>query len=347
MAQVVGEAVPALRIRCAEIPYTVSPGDAPILIGRELPAQIRIDDPRISRVHARLEVDGDHWVVTDAGSTNGTFVDGVRIDAVDVFDTMTLRLGHADGIPVTVTVDRTAAGTTTAVGIDVDVARAGAAVAERREELGHPRRRLEAEGVIGQQALADFESGRGWPSDEVLARLEQFLHWPAGTIAAVRAGSPAPEDESTEILSDTVQVAVLVDAADLALANIRAKMEIAPPQHDPGYDEYVSALLFDLRGLETMARNAGRTTHRPDAAVVLGDIRRTYTELMVRAAGAPGAPLSRRLYAARHTAELTVEETADAAGVSAAAVTDAESGRYVDAGETAALEALVRRLAAR
>ncbi|BCI50769.1 hypothetical protein NIIDNTM18_00470 [Mycolicibacterium litorale] len=343
MVQVAGEAVPALRIRCGDVLYTVDPAEAPILLGRELPSQIRIDDPRVSRVHARIDVDGDHWVVTDAGSRNGMFVDGQRIDSVDVLDRATVRLGHADGIAVTVTVDEAAVGASTAV----DVARAGAAVSDRREELGHPRRRLEADGVIGQQALADFESGRLWPSDEVRARLEQFLQWPPGTIAAVRAGAPVPEDDSTEILSDTVQVAVMVDAADLALANVRSRIETAPPQHDPTYDEYVSALLFDLRGLETMARNAGRTIHRPDAAVVLSEIRRTYNDLMVRAAQAPGAPLSRRLYAVRHTAELTVEETADAAGVSADAVTDAEAGQYVDPTETAALEALVRRLAAR
>jgi DNA-binding XRE family transcriptional regulator len=139
----------------------------------------------------------------------------------------------------------------------------------------------------------------------------------------------------------------MVDAAYIALGNVRARIENAPPQHDSGYDDYVTALLFDLRGLETMARNAGKTTHRPDAAVVLSDIRRTYNELMVRAAQAPGAPLSRRLYAARRTAELTVEETADAAGVSVEAVSAAEAGDYVDPTESAALEALVRRLAAR
>ncbi|WP_197375879.1 FHA domain-containing protein [Mycolicibacterium baixiangningiae] len=347
MVQVAGEAVPALRIRCGDVPYSIGPGDAPILIGRELPAQIRVDDPCISRIHARVDVSGGHWVVTDAGSTNGMFVDGRRVDSVDVYDTATVRLGHAEGTAVTLTVDDTAAGTATTIDIDIGIARAGAAVADRREELGHTRRRLESDGIIDQQALADFEVGRLWPSEDVRARIEQFLKWPAGALAAVRAGSSAPEDESTEILSDTVQTAVMVDAADIALGNVRARIENAPPQHDSGYDDYVTALLFDLRGLETMARNAGKTTHRPDAAVVLSDIRRTYNELMVRAAQAPGAPLSRRLYAARHTAELTVEETADAAGVSVDAVTDAESGRYVDPTESATLEALVRRLAAR
>jgi hypothetical protein len=43
---------------------------------------------------------------------------------------------------------------------------------------------------------------------------------------------------------------------------------------------------------------------------------------------------------------LTVEETADAAGVSVETVTDAEAGYAVNATAAAALEALLRRLAA-
>jgi transcriptional regulator with XRE-family HTH domain len=351
MVQGAGDTVPALRIRCGDNSYTLVPGDAPILIGRELPAQVLVDDPRISRIHARVAVSGDHWVVSDAGSTNGMFLDGRRVESAEVRVTATIRLGHADGPTVTLTVDETAVQHETATNLDVavesDVADAGAAVADRREELGFTRRRLAADGVMDPQALADFEAGRQWPSDDALARLEERLKWPPGTIAAVRAGSPVPEDESTEILSDTVQLAVMVDAADLALTNVKARINRAPPQADPGYDEYVTALLFDLRGLETMARNASKTTRRPDAAVVLRDIRRTYNDLMVRAAQAPGAPLSRRLYAARHSAELTVEETADAAGVSVEAVTDVEAGDTVDDAAAAALEALLRRLAAR
>lgn len=344
--QGVGEPVPALRIRCGEIPYTLVPGDAPILIGRELPAQIRLDDPRISRVHARIAVDGDHWVMSDAGSTNGVFVDGEQVYSVEIRDTVTARLGHAEGTTITLTVDGAAGHDGTAVDIDVGIARAGVAVADRREELGFTRRRLEADGVVDQQTLADFEAGRRWPSDDARARLEEHLNWAPGAIAAVRAGSPAPEDESTEILSDTVQMAVMVDAAYIGLGNVKARIDKAPSQDDAAYDDYIAALLFDLRGLEKMAHNAGSTCRRPDVAVVLRDIRRTYNTLMMRAAQAPDAPLSRRLYAARHAAELTVEETADAAGVSVEAVTDAEAG-HVEATAAAALEALVRRLADR
>jgi DNA-binding NtrC family response regulator len=39
----------------------------------------KLDDGRISRHHARVELDGLRWLVTDLGSHNGTFADGRRI----------------------------------------------------------------------------------------------------------------------------------------------------------------------------------------------------------------------------------------------------------------------------
>jgi pSer/pThr/pTyr-binding forkhead associated (FHA) protein len=39
-----------------------------------------VDDPRVSQHHARLEWVHDHWELKDLASTNGTFVDGHKID---------------------------------------------------------------------------------------------------------------------------------------------------------------------------------------------------------------------------------------------------------------------------
>ena len=50
-----------------------------IEIGRGEESAIRIDEPLVSRRHARLERRGDSWVVCDLDSTNFTRVNGQRI----------------------------------------------------------------------------------------------------------------------------------------------------------------------------------------------------------------------------------------------------------------------------
>ncbi len=48
-------------------------------VGRDEKAAIRIDEPLVSRRHARIERRGDAWVVADLGSTNFTRVNGQRV----------------------------------------------------------------------------------------------------------------------------------------------------------------------------------------------------------------------------------------------------------------------------
>jgi diguanylate cyclase (GGDEF)-like protein len=49
-------------------------------IGRGLQADVRINDEGISRTHALVELDAGHYYLSDAGSTNGTFANGKRVD---------------------------------------------------------------------------------------------------------------------------------------------------------------------------------------------------------------------------------------------------------------------------
>jgi two-component system cell cycle response regulator len=59
--------------------FSVREGET--LIGRGKEAHVRVDDPGASRVHARIALDGDeHYVLEDMRSTNGTFVQGLRVD---------------------------------------------------------------------------------------------------------------------------------------------------------------------------------------------------------------------------------------------------------------------------
>lgn len=56
------------------------PMRARVLLGRHAPCDIRIDAPKISGQHARLQWVDDGWEVRDLGSRNGTFVDGRRLE---------------------------------------------------------------------------------------------------------------------------------------------------------------------------------------------------------------------------------------------------------------------------
>ena len=45
-----------------------------MVVGREEPADVVVDEPLVSRSHARLERRGEAWFVIDLGSTNYTRV---------------------------------------------------------------------------------------------------------------------------------------------------------------------------------------------------------------------------------------------------------------------------------
>jgi diguanylate cyclase (GGDEF)-like protein len=54
-------------------------GDTPVLLGRDIKADICIDDASVSRHHARFQPEGDGFCVVDLQSTNGTSVNKVPV----------------------------------------------------------------------------------------------------------------------------------------------------------------------------------------------------------------------------------------------------------------------------
>jgi pSer/pThr/pTyr-binding forkhead associated (FHA) protein len=59
-------------------------GSGGATLGRSRQSDVVVDDPNVSRTHAELRPRGGSWVLTDLGSTNGSSVNGRRIDAPTV-----------------------------------------------------------------------------------------------------------------------------------------------------------------------------------------------------------------------------------------------------------------------
>jgi hypothetical protein len=62
-------------------------------IGRDGAGQVAILHPSVSLVHAHLTRDGARWMVEDAGSRNGTFVDDERVSSEIVGNGARIRFG--------------------------------------------------------------------------------------------------------------------------------------------------------------------------------------------------------------------------------------------------------------
>ena len=76
-----------------EVPFELRP--QPMLVGRDAGADIRVDEPLVSRGHARIEARGDGYVVLDLGSTNLTKVNGVVVTECILRDGDEVRFGRA------------------------------------------------------------------------------------------------------------------------------------------------------------------------------------------------------------------------------------------------------------
>jgi transcriptional regulator with XRE-family HTH domain len=353
---------PSLAIRVGAELHTLDPVAGVAVIGRDPGATVRINDDRISRSHVRLEPRRGGWQVFDT-STNGMFIDGVRRSSALITGPTTIHLGDADGIPVSFVPSDPVEATAVVTAVeaepddegqwdelaetDPDVARAGRAVAARRRELDITQRSLARDKIINAGTLIAFEKGRSWPRRGTLAKLEEVLNWPPGTITRIRNGaSVARSDEATEVLTDTIHAPLMAEAVELAMHTIATALDALPRDSEREFAQKASSILADLRKLEAVAANAARNAKgAPSVVRALSSVRRTYNELMLRAARSPSATLGQRLYQARHRAELSIDEAANAAGIPTAILRDAESERPVPADTAAALETLIAQLA--
>lgn len=356
----VGQA-PALTIKWLDHLETFQAGQAPITVGRveNTGAQIRIPDNRISREHITVTVRGEQWIAHAVGR-NGVFIGNDRVDsefAVSPDSEVDVMLGHpVAGIPMSFS---------TRDPVNVHV---GEQIARRRKELGISQRTLADEGVVNAGALIGIEKGRSQPRAKTEDSLERALQWPKGAIEQLRrqvragvtrpflAGSPstsvtsADSDGPTELLrfdgdgevTSTVEVTLVTETIGIALRSTRSQIAALPDPAQPDYPARVAAVTSDLTRLEQLAANASRSSI--EMVRELGEIRRLRRELTLSAAASPYATVGQRLFAARRDAELSIDETAAMAGVSADDIRRAEAGGELGGGVEVQLQRFIAAL---
>jgi HD-GYP domain-containing protein (c-di-GMP phosphodiesterase class II)/pSer/pThr/pTyr-binding forkhead associated (FHA) protein len=70
-----------LSLRTGPLQGTTLPLSVPrLVIGRDLTCHIKLDDPKVSRIHAVIELRGDSIVLRDNNSTNGSMLNGERVE---------------------------------------------------------------------------------------------------------------------------------------------------------------------------------------------------------------------------------------------------------------------------
>jgi PAS domain S-box-containing protein len=80
--------------RASEIGGYFEIGGAGLVLGRGSEAAVRLHDPGLSRRHAQVRLEpGEGYVLTDLGSTNGTYLNGARVSRAVLAEGDRIRMG--------------------------------------------------------------------------------------------------------------------------------------------------------------------------------------------------------------------------------------------------------------
>ena len=93
-----GHGVPELVLETNGRTWTLDPS-RPYTLGRDPQGDIVFDDARVSWRHATVSFDGRSWVIEDHGSTNGTYLQGQRVQRTEIGPGTALHLGNATDGP--------------------------------------------------------------------------------------------------------------------------------------------------------------------------------------------------------------------------------------------------------
>lgn len=90
-----------LQLDCQGMSIVLAPGRT-YTFGRSPGCDFVVVSDRVSRRQLEMQHDGSNWVITDPGSTNGTYVDGVAIKSYVVSGALVMLVGGKNGIEVSV-----------------------------------------------------------------------------------------------------------------------------------------------------------------------------------------------------------------------------------------------------
>ncbi|WP_346178701.1 FHA domain-containing protein [Streptomyces cuspidosporus] len=110
-----GRGVPELVLELNGQTWTLDPSRS-YRIGRDPQGDMVLDDARVSWRHATVRWGGRSWIIEDHGSTNGTYVQGRRIQQMEIGPGSTVHLGNASDGP-RLALSGSAAGTGAAPGV--------------------------------------------------------------------------------------------------------------------------------------------------------------------------------------------------------------------------------------
>ena len=74
-------------------------------LGRDSACEVTLDDPLVSRRHARIDVDDTSVQITDLESRNGVRINGVRTSSATLQDRDRIRLGRDEIVLIATSAD--------------------------------------------------------------------------------------------------------------------------------------------------------------------------------------------------------------------------------------------------
>ncbi len=166
---------PPLAIRLDEADtVVVARGEQRECAGDEGTLELRIPDARLSTLHARLRAAHRRWMIEDAGSKNGTWINGVRRDSAVLEDGDVIEVGHTflmfrEAVPV------------------ADGARAP--LPELRTHNAVLARQLRALADVAASMVSVLLLGESGTGKEVMARAVHRLSGRLGAFVAVNCGA--------------------------------------------------------------------------------------------------------------------------------------------------------------